>query len=510
MGKKKILLCCIFSGIMIFFVSCGKKSNGLFADVIPEKEKMVTLMEYQREDSVNYTMSDTEEVERLLEQIDRLSVEPAKEWTNDLVTLPIYGIAVMQKPEGDALEAHITYGYWSNGYWVAADGQAYKMKLPVEKLKTDYVWEEEKPFSSIRGIAAVGPLVLDEKGWKKELLTEAQPAATIPGLVTMATKEGDTLTVSIENQGESAYMGDKYDYVIEVCLDEVWYDLPFAVWGRYSKGDVPWFEPGVKGTLSYSLDIYGSLPEGIYRLVTGSDERRESLVEFVLDSTAGKQPESLSPTATPAPTDIPETVLLPIDAAHFGSTVFCEFIAKEYDSNSDGYLSEAERCAVTDMAIPGWYEADYSEECLDGFEYFPNLEGLGIDSNTVKKLIIRNHPALKHFGGTEGCIKELEIVGCKELERIGFYTYTLGSVLIAETSAETEFSLGNNVEIEAMALDEDLQILKTDARNGTQVLFRTLEDGTFVYEYWTGGSGEEYALKQISVTILREETGMSE
>jgi len=281
MGKKIPLLCCLCVCLLTLFAACGK-SNGLLADVNSEKDMLVAFVEYQKEASVSYTMSDTEEVDRFLEQIDRLSAEPAKEWTNELVTLPIYCVAVMQKPEGDALGAHITYGYWSNGYWIAADGQAYEMKLPVEKLKEDYAWEEEKPFSSITTLGVVGPLVLDEKGWKKEFLTEAQPAATIPGLVTSATKEGDTLTVSIDNQGEAGYIGDKYDYVVEVCLDEVWYELPFAVWGRYSKGEVPWFEPGVKSTLTYSLDIYDSLPAGTYRLVTGSGEDRENLVEFVL------------------------------------------------------------------------------------------------------------------------------------------------------------------------------------------------------------------------------------
>ena len=281
MGKKILLLGCLCVGMMTLFSACGK-SNGLLKDMIPEKDKIVTFTEYQREGSVIYTMSETEEVDKLLGQIDRLSAEPVKEWTNELVTLPIYCVAVLQKPEGEALEAHITYGYWSNGYWIAADGQAHQMKLPVEKLKADYAWEEEKPFSSITNLGVVGPLVLNEKGWKKELLTEAQPAATIPGLVTSATKEGDTLTVSIDNQGESGFAGDKYTYVLEVCLDEVWYELPFAVWGRHEKGDVPLIKPGVKTTLSYSLSIYDSLPEGTYRLVTGSGENRESLVEFVL------------------------------------------------------------------------------------------------------------------------------------------------------------------------------------------------------------------------------------
>lgn len=281
MGKKILLLGCFCVGMLTLFAACGKP-NGLLSEVIPGKDKKLALVEYQKEDSVSYTMSDSEAVDKFLEQIDRLSVEPAKEWTNELVTLPIYGVVVMQEPEGDALGLHFTYGYWSNGYWIAENGQAYKMKLPVEKLKEGYAWEEEKPFSSITNLGVAGSLVLDEKGWKKEFLTEAQPAATIPGLVTSATKEGNTLTVSIDNQGESAYMGNKYDYVLEVCLDEVWYELPLAVWGRFEKGDVPWFEPGVKSTLSYSLSIYDSLPDGTYRLITGSGENRENLVEFVL------------------------------------------------------------------------------------------------------------------------------------------------------------------------------------------------------------------------------------
>ena len=127
MGKKILLLGCLCVGMMTLFSACGK-SNGLLKDMIPEKDKIVTFTEYQREGSVIYTMSETEEVDKLLGQIDRLSAEPVKEWTNELVTLPIYCVAVLQKPEGEALEAHITYGYWSNGYWIAADGQAHQTR----------------------------------------------------------------------------------------------------------------------------------------------------------------------------------------------------------------------------------------------------------------------------------------------------------------------------------------------------------------------------------------------
>ncbi len=324
MGKKRILLGCICMGIMTLFASCNKEPNELLKDMIPEKDKTVVFMEYQKEDSVSYTMSDETEVDRFLEQIRQLSAKPAKDWTNERVTLPIYGVAVAQEADDEALEPYITYGYWSNGYWIMPDGKAYKVKLPAEKIKKDYTWESENAFSSVVDAGKIGPLVSDAEGWRKELLTEAQPAATVPGLVTSAAKYGNTLTVTIENQSEQAYMGEKDDYVLEVCLDEVWYEIPVAVWVRYERGDVLSILPGQKTKMRYSLSIYDSLPDGTYRLITGSGENRENLVGFVLEQsviptpTEGpKKPRNLnglqiiigdtySPEITPAPTNAQE------------------------------------------------------------------------------------------------------------------------------------------------------------------------------------------------------------
>lgn len=294
---KTLLLGCICVGIIALFTSCKKEPNELLEDVIPEKEKTVVFMEYQKEDSVSYTMSDEKEIDRFLEQISSLSVKQDKKWTNELVTLPIYGVAVMQEADDEALEPHITYGYWSNGYWIMPDGRAYKVKLPAEEMKKDYAWEEEKSFSSVADVRMLGPLVSDDDGWRKELLTEAPPVVTVPGLVTEAEKYGNTLTVTVENQSEQAYTGEKYEYVLEVCLDGGWYEIPLAVWSRSSRGDVKTILPGQKTTMRYSLAIYDSLPDGIYRLVTGSGEKRECLVEFELE-------HSLIPMPTEGPAEV--------------------------------------------------------------------------------------------------------------------------------------------------------------------------------------------------------------
>ncbi len=296
MGKKRILFGWICMGILTLFASCKKEPNNLLGDVIPEKEKTVVFTEYQKEDSVSYGMTDEAEVARLLEHIGQLSAKPAEDWSNELVNLPIYGVAVVQEADDEALEPYITYGYWSNGYWITPDGLAYKVKLPVEKMKKDYAWESENAFSSVTDIRKAGPLVSDAEGWNKELLTVAQPAETVPGVVTSAAKYGNTLTVTVENQSEQAYTGEKYEYVIEVYLDGGWYEIPLAVWVRYERGEVPVIPPGVKTTMRYSLRIYDSLPDGKYRLVTGLGEKRQSFVEFELE-------QSLIPTPTAGPTE---------------------------------------------------------------------------------------------------------------------------------------------------------------------------------------------------------------
>ena len=366
MGKRKkrriLLSGCICLGIMTLLAACKKEPNELLKDVLSEKDKTVVFMEYQKEDSVSYTLSDQNETDRFLEQIGNLSVKPAKDWTSESVTLPIYGVAVMQEAEDKASEPYITYGYWSNGYWIMPDGQAYKVKLPVEKIKKDYTWESERSFSSVTDAVKVGPLVSDAKGWRKELLTEAQPAADVQGLVTEAAKYGNTLTITIENQSEQAYMSEKYDYVLEVCLDGGWYEIPLAVWSRSSRGDVLLILAGEETTVRYSLRIYDSLPDGIYRLVTGSGENRENLAEFVLEQSAIPTPtegpeqvrnlkglqiiigDTYSPEITPAPTNAWEEARM-LYREDIMQTYNCTIVAKkvaDWDEMQEVFINSVE------------------------------------------------------------------------------------------------------------------------------------------------------------------------
>ncbi|MBR6537064.1 MAG: hypothetical protein IKT67_07660 [Lachnospiraceae bacterium] len=281
---KKVFLGLTCIAMLLIMAGCKKESNGLLLnDIIPEQEKRVTLYEYQKENSIVYSLSDQELAEELLQELDRIKAEPAEEWTSDLVSLPIYSLVIWQEGDPEDYRAHLVYGYWSNGYWIEPDGNAYKYKWNTEELKKEFFDKEElRKYSNIASTGTIRMLVTDESGWKKDFLTEAEPAKTMPELITNAIMEDDKLVVFVKNQGDSLYLGNKYTFAIEVYLDDTWYDIPRDEWEIYHRGDVPGVGPGEEGEISYSLRMYKDLPAGTYRLVTGSGEDRENLVEFVL------------------------------------------------------------------------------------------------------------------------------------------------------------------------------------------------------------------------------------
>ncbi|MBQ9768519.1 MAG: hypothetical protein IJW37_10495 [Lachnospiraceae bacterium] len=268
--------------LLLGLVACKRESNGLLLnDVIPNVEKTVACMAYRGEDSVRYEQTEEKETERFLEKLDRVEAKEAADWSSDLVTLPIYGVAVWQKNEDLAEPSYIAYGYWSNGYWIAADGTAYEFDADMEELIADCAWETEKIVSSSASLIGAAGLLSDASGWKKELLTEAAPVAVLPGMLSeVRSVENNRLTVYLNNQGEEPQSPERYAYRLEVSLDGVWYEIPMKVWERAFKGDVLTLNPGVDTELSYSLSIYDTLPDGTYRLVTGSGDERVCLAAF--------------------------------------------------------------------------------------------------------------------------------------------------------------------------------------------------------------------------------------
>lgn len=181
-----------------------------------------------------------------------------------------------------------------------------------------------------------------------------------------------------------------------------------------------------------------------------------------------------------SPTPYVMETAVPIDEAHFTSAVFREFIKEEYDKDSDGFLSWAERGAVTEMQLGDCGYNPFPGECLDGFEYFPNLTNLGISNNCqAEQVIIRNHPSLQSFGGWEGGrIRRLQIENCPALTRIGFYIYRIDSLSVS--GAPLAVLDLTHTRLDSITLDADMVLYTSDGRTGEQI-YTINEDDQFVY-----------------------------
>jgi len=163
--------------------------------------------------------------------------------------------------------------------------------------------------------------------------------------------------------------------------------------------------------------------------------------------------------------------LLPIDEAHFTSEVFRNYIAEHYDCDGDGYLSNTEQAAITEICID-YSEDAFAEERLDGFEYFPALERLDISS--AGEIVLQNHDGINYFGGEEGHVGKIFIENCPALTNIGFYHHGIDSLYISKASPEARLVV-TGCYLKQLALDADIT-LGVGSEHGSELLPISGED----------------------------------
>ncbi len=126
-----------------------------------------------------------------------------------------------------------------------------------------------------------------------------------------------------------------------------------------------------------------------------------------------------------------------ISPANFPDPVFRK-CAAEFDSDSNGILSEAERMAVTELTVKA---PEKFAENLDGLAFFPELKTLECESNALTSLDLtgnekledvyvgdnqlteirfpkKNH--IRHLDVSMNKLEQLDLTCCKELEEITF------------------------------------------------------------------------------------------
>ena len=197
--------------------------------------------------------------------IDELLSVPAARvtgWTLDDITLPIYGI------EMGTTCGHSIRAAWSNGFWITQTGDVYRFDFDFEAFIERQRWVYLGKDINFARFPNAFNLTRDAEGWRNTLLTPAAELNPPPEGIEMAfvSNTNENVKVTLTNNNDVYWL---YGLIfrVDVLLNGVWYNIPTtpANWGFSLIGLI--LEAGQTETRTYSLDMYGDLPPGTYRLV---------------------------------------------------------------------------------------------------------------------------------------------------------------------------------------------------------------------------------------------------
>ena len=150
---------------------------------------------------------------------------------------------------------------------VCGTGNTYTFDYDFDAFLQTHPWDEPDAFSNLAVMPCANFVAKTENGWNKAFLTEAEPLDPPEGVfVTEALTTDNEIIMEFTNQSGEEW-GYGYDYGLRVLLDEAWYYVP-------AEREMAFIEilcmlpDGVSTSETYSLEPYGFLPAGEYRLVT--------------------------------------------------------------------------------------------------------------------------------------------------------------------------------------------------------------------------------------------------
>jgi len=144
-------------------------------------------------------------------------------------------------------------------------------------------------------------------------------------------------------------------------------------------------------------------------------------------------------------------VNIPIDEAHFTSSLFREYLSKEMDLDKNGYLSGEERVGVRYLYLEApikTYPAQSSGfGVLDGFEYFPNLRYLC--TNRAEQIIFTDHPSI-HYVEVKGDVGYLYVEDCPKFKMISAREGSISAYYVSDVAEGCiyQYDIVNGFEME--------------------------------------------------------------
>ena len=136
------------------------------------------------------------------------------------------------------------------------------------------------------------------------------------------------------------------------------------------------------------------------------------------------------------PTAIPG---VEINETNFPDPVFRQYLAKNFDKNKDGRLSDKESAAVKDL-----YLGELGISDLTGIEYFKNLSSLWCYDNNLTTLDVSNNTELKILACDNNQLTSLDVSNNTALTELYCDDNQLTSLDVSHNTLLTDFMCSNN------------------------------------------------------------------
>ena len=125
-----------------------------------------------------------------------------------------------------------------------------------------------------------------------------------------------------------------------------------------------------------------------------------------------------------------------IDDVNFPDPVFRDYVSENFDLDDDGYLSEEECEAVTDIDVSGTDSDDGGITSLEGIEYFTELSALYCTYNEgLDSLDVSNNTALTTLQCNNTGITELDVSGNIALANLNFSRTGITAIDVSNNTA---------------------------------------------------------------------------
>lgn len=253
---KRFSLWLALSGLLLSLLAgCGRGAGERLPELPEDKTVMLSICEEDRY-SRRYLFT-KEEVQALNGALSQASARPVDDWTVPEDPWPVYGLYVFDSRELDVA----CFG----NLWVDNQGRAFRVKgLDMQALMDSFPegWEQKAGGC----LPCRRTLALRGGSWNKRLLAPsdlASPWADVSMTLDDPSK-GLSWTLTNLSQYELSHGNGGHAH-LQVCLEDGWYDVP-SQFPRSATDEGYILSPGKSYSSVFSLESYGDLPAGNYRI----------------------------------------------------------------------------------------------------------------------------------------------------------------------------------------------------------------------------------------------------